>query len=276
MQARPWLGIDHINKTAKRTRYSYQEKAIKIHNWAAVCLRVLSVLRHLAGWAAPLCLAALSPLADSYTSWEILCFGCSRFLATSPVFVDPSGRPGGRRVSCAGWHTSHQYAKTCLHGMPYLSEPCEVFVLLLYIYMQNKYMSWKKEKKFKSRTEETITKWFEGRLWVTATTTTTFQFLSDVFGCCVGVVRTLEWIKWMTAIPMAKVANNIVPGKAASCAMVTVVAPRKGQSGFEFVDLARHGCLSYRSLVSTLCLSRLSRVRWDPHRLSTLALPVPR
>jgi hypothetical protein len=27
------LGIDHINKTAKRTRYSYQEKAIKIHNW---------------------------------------------------------------------------------------------------------------------------------------------------------------------------------------------------------------------------------------------------
>jgi ubiquitin carboxyl-terminal hydrolase 7 len=32
MQARPWLGIDHINKTAKRTRYSYQEKAIKIHN----------------------------------------------------------------------------------------------------------------------------------------------------------------------------------------------------------------------------------------------------
>ncbi|KAK7111658.1 ubiquitin carboxyl-terminal hydrolase 7-like isoform X1 [Littorina saxatilis] len=32
MQARPWLGIDHVNKTAKRTRYSYQEKAIKIHN----------------------------------------------------------------------------------------------------------------------------------------------------------------------------------------------------------------------------------------------------
>ena len=97
MQARPWLGIDHINKTAKRTRYSYQEKAIKIHNWAAVCLRVLSVLRHLTGWAAPLCLAALSPLADSYTSWEILCFGCSCFLATSPVFVDPSGRLRGAK-----------------------------------------------------------------------------------------------------------------------------------------------------------------------------------
>ena len=33
MQSRPWLGIDHMNKTAKRTRYNYQEKAIKIHNW---------------------------------------------------------------------------------------------------------------------------------------------------------------------------------------------------------------------------------------------------
>lgn len=32
LQARPWLGMDHINKTPKRTRYSYQEKAIKIHN----------------------------------------------------------------------------------------------------------------------------------------------------------------------------------------------------------------------------------------------------
>ena len=32
MQARPWLGLDHINKTPKRTRYNYLEKAIKIHN----------------------------------------------------------------------------------------------------------------------------------------------------------------------------------------------------------------------------------------------------
>ncbi|KAL5018785.1 hypothetical protein ScPMuIL_004507 [Solemya velum] len=32
MQARPWLGLDHINKTPKRSRYSYLEKAIKIHN----------------------------------------------------------------------------------------------------------------------------------------------------------------------------------------------------------------------------------------------------
>lgn len=33
MQARPWLGLDHVNKTPKRTRYNYLEKAIKIHNW---------------------------------------------------------------------------------------------------------------------------------------------------------------------------------------------------------------------------------------------------
>jgi len=33
MQARPWLGLDHINKTPKNSRYpNYQEKAIKIHN----------------------------------------------------------------------------------------------------------------------------------------------------------------------------------------------------------------------------------------------------
>ncbi|XP_050394501.1 ubiquitin carboxyl-terminal hydrolase 7 isoform X1 [Patella vulgata] len=32
MQARPWLGLDHVNKMPKRTRYNYQEKAIKIHN----------------------------------------------------------------------------------------------------------------------------------------------------------------------------------------------------------------------------------------------------
>jgi len=29
---RPWLGLDHINKTPKRSRYNYLEKAIKIHN----------------------------------------------------------------------------------------------------------------------------------------------------------------------------------------------------------------------------------------------------
>jgi ubiquitin carboxyl-terminal hydrolase 7 len=33
MQTRPWLGLDHINKAPKNTRYpNYQEKAIKIHN----------------------------------------------------------------------------------------------------------------------------------------------------------------------------------------------------------------------------------------------------
>ncbi|ESO84027.1 hypothetical protein LOTGIDRAFT_184079 [Lottia gigantea] len=32
MQARPWLGLDHVNKIPKRTRYNYIEKAIKIHN----------------------------------------------------------------------------------------------------------------------------------------------------------------------------------------------------------------------------------------------------
>ncbi|XP_018496359.1 ubiquitin carboxyl-terminal hydrolase 7 [Galendromus occidentalis] len=30
--AKPWLGLDHINKTPKRPKFSYQEKAIKIHN----------------------------------------------------------------------------------------------------------------------------------------------------------------------------------------------------------------------------------------------------
>ena len=28
-----WLGLDHVNKAPKRTRYAYTEKAIKIHNW---------------------------------------------------------------------------------------------------------------------------------------------------------------------------------------------------------------------------------------------------
>lgn len=32
MQARPWLGLDHINKAPKRSRDIYREKAIKIHN----------------------------------------------------------------------------------------------------------------------------------------------------------------------------------------------------------------------------------------------------
>lgn len=30
---RPWLGLDHFNKAPKRSRYTYLEKAIKIHNW---------------------------------------------------------------------------------------------------------------------------------------------------------------------------------------------------------------------------------------------------
>lgn len=29
---RPWLGLDHVNKSFKRTRYAYVEKPIKIHN----------------------------------------------------------------------------------------------------------------------------------------------------------------------------------------------------------------------------------------------------
>lgn len=62
----------------------------------------------------------------------------------------PFWAPQGRKVSCAGWHTSHQYAKTCLHSMPYLSEPCEVFALPLYIYMQNKYICIKKKKNSKA------------------------------------------------------------------------------------------------------------------------------
>ncbi|KAK2192630.1 hypothetical protein NP493_27g01010 [Ridgeia piscesae] len=32
MQTNPWLGLDHVNKAPKRSRYSYLEKAIKIHN----------------------------------------------------------------------------------------------------------------------------------------------------------------------------------------------------------------------------------------------------
>lgn len=31
---RPWLGLEHINKTPKRSRVNYLEKAIKIYNWA--------------------------------------------------------------------------------------------------------------------------------------------------------------------------------------------------------------------------------------------------
>lgn len=27
-----WLGLDHVNKTPKRSRYTHLEKAIKIHN----------------------------------------------------------------------------------------------------------------------------------------------------------------------------------------------------------------------------------------------------
>lgn len=32
MQPRPWLGLEHVNKAPKRSRYNYLEKAIKIHN----------------------------------------------------------------------------------------------------------------------------------------------------------------------------------------------------------------------------------------------------
>lgn len=35
MQARPWLGLDHVNKTPKRSRVgNYLEKTIKIYNWS--------------------------------------------------------------------------------------------------------------------------------------------------------------------------------------------------------------------------------------------------
>uniref|UniRef100_T1J1R9 Ubiquitin carboxyl-terminal hydrolase 7 n=1 Tax=Strigamia maritima TaxID=126957 RepID=T1J1R9_STRMM len=32
MQPRPWIGLEHVNKAPKRSRYNYLEKAIKIHN----------------------------------------------------------------------------------------------------------------------------------------------------------------------------------------------------------------------------------------------------
>jgi len=30
--AKPWLGLEHVNKAPKRSRYNYLEKPIKIHN----------------------------------------------------------------------------------------------------------------------------------------------------------------------------------------------------------------------------------------------------
>lgn len=33
LQAKPWLGLDHVNRAPKAPRYNYLEKAIKIHNW---------------------------------------------------------------------------------------------------------------------------------------------------------------------------------------------------------------------------------------------------
>lgn len=34
--SKPWLGLEHVNKAPKRSRFNYLEKAIKIYNWAAV------------------------------------------------------------------------------------------------------------------------------------------------------------------------------------------------------------------------------------------------
>lgn len=31
-QGRPWIGVEHVNKAPKRSRYSTLEKAIKIYN----------------------------------------------------------------------------------------------------------------------------------------------------------------------------------------------------------------------------------------------------
>lgn len=42
---RPWLGLEHINKTPKRTRVNYLEKAIKIYNWATTCAPALPCSR---------------------------------------------------------------------------------------------------------------------------------------------------------------------------------------------------------------------------------------
>ena len=30
--SKPWLGLDHLNKAPKRSRYSFLERPIKIHN----------------------------------------------------------------------------------------------------------------------------------------------------------------------------------------------------------------------------------------------------
>ena len=32
LQGRPWIGVEHVNKAPKRSRYSTLEKAIKIYN----------------------------------------------------------------------------------------------------------------------------------------------------------------------------------------------------------------------------------------------------
>lgn len=38
-----WLGLDHVNKAPKRTRYAYTEKAIKIHNWTLLFMNAWEI-----------------------------------------------------------------------------------------------------------------------------------------------------------------------------------------------------------------------------------------
>lgn len=49
---RVWLGLDHINKQHRRTRYSCFEKSIKIHNWRTAWMAQCQRLEAASNWPA--------------------------------------------------------------------------------------------------------------------------------------------------------------------------------------------------------------------------------
>lgn len=249
MQARPWLGIDHINKTAKRTRYSYQEKAIKIHNWPALCLCVLSVLRHL--------LEAQHPSAWQLSAFLLTLTHPERFYVLDAcifwqphfcLWPSPPGRPGG--------------AWSLLCRLTHISSVCKdffaqhaIFVRTLWdvcspfsIYMQNKFKQWNNYKKKQQQKHLRV-----GCEWQPKNKkkSVPFWYLWVLCWRCqnIGISQTDGHNSY------GKVDNSIVQERQQAVLRWMSWLRRRDGSGFEFADITCHRHLSYHSLVSTLCLS---------------------
>lgn len=141
---RPWLGLDHFNKAPKRGRYTYLEKAIKIHNWATL----LSPLPPLSSSSSLLlslpppyptittdcnqpsvCAPPLTPSTDTVMSPDVFCL-CHTDPSIHPLagcwwwwwyYTTPSSQPPSSSQTSSPPSLPHHHPSTVFEAVRFLA-----------------------------------------------------------------------------------------------------------------------------------------------------------